>query len=177
MPQSRKNYDSAVTMYAGGDSIGVIADCHGISRQAMHKILARRGVQFRPHLRYGEENHFYRSGHPQDERVHSITTQAIQNGELLPEPCESCGHSGTSEDGRNEVHAHHDDYNKPLDVRWLCKDCHHEWHKTNEPVRRTVDLPNMERQDIASKGGKSSWEKNHQLNLENLEQARKARWG
>jgi ribosomal protein S27AE len=32
------------------------------------------------------------------------------------------------------VDAHHDDYTKPFDVRWLCRKCHTEWHKVNEPI-------------------------------------------
>jgi len=35
--------------------------------------------------------------------------------------CEVCG--------CKEVHAHHDDYSKPLDVRWLCSPHHIEWHQ------------------------------------------------
>lgn len=50
----------------------------------------------------------------------------IRKGEIIPQPCEVCGCPHTE--------AHHDDYNKPLDVRWLCRECHLAWHKENKPV-------------------------------------------
>jgi hypothetical protein len=46
-------------------------------------------------------------------RAHCRVKRAIDSGNLLRGPCEVCGVS----DG---VEAHHDDYDKPLDVRWLC---------------------------------------------------------
>jgi ribosomal protein S27AE len=42
---------------------------------------------------------------------------AVRNGKLTPQPCETCG---TTE----RVQKHHDDYSKPLNVRWLCARCH-----------------------------------------------------
>lgn len=49
------------------------------------------------------------------------TIRAIREGVLTRQPCETCSAEPTE--------AHHDDYEKPLDVRWLCKSCHRAWHK------------------------------------------------
>lgn len=43
---------------------------------------------------------------------------ALRDGKLFRQPCEACGATQTQ--------AHHDDYSKPLDVRWLCFRCHRE---------------------------------------------------
>ena len=67
--------------------------------------------------------------HQDEARVHSIVGNALSSGKLQKRPCEVCGNIMTD--------AHHDDYNKPLDVRWLCRKCHAEWHRHNEPIRAT----------------------------------------
>jgi hypothetical protein len=46
---------------------------------------------------------------------------AIKNGNLKKDPCEECG--------KLKAHAHHDDYSKPLNVRWLCALCRARYHK------------------------------------------------
>jgi hypothetical protein len=52
-----------------------------------------------------------------------ITSRAIRRGELVRQPCEVCGNPRS--------HAHHDDYSKPLEVRWLCAGHHKRWHCEN----------------------------------------------
>jgi ribosomal protein S27AE len=56
------------------------------------------------------------------ERTRIATRKAIKDGKLTkPLLCGECGTSG-------KIHAHHDDYTKPLEVRWLCKKCHDAAH-------------------------------------------------
>lgn len=54
--------------------------------------------------------------HPVKAKAWRTTTNAIRDGKLIRQPCELCG--------SRKAEAHHDDYSKPLDVRWLCFACH-----------------------------------------------------
>ncbi len=134
-----KKYDNAIRLYNQGLSIQQVADYYGITRQAMHDILKRRNVEFRPNLRYGKDNHFYRGGTTADDHAQNILEQAIENGTVKRQTvCQVCGDSGTFANGRTKIQAHHADYNKPLDVMWLCQKCHHEWHKSNKAIKKEV---------------------------------------
>jgi predicted DNA-binding protein YlxM (UPF0122 family) len=137
MAAKMKDYDLAVELYNKGLSIQDVADYHSVTRQGMHDILKRRGVKFRPQKRYGKDNHFYRGGITASDRAQNILEKAIEKGLIVRKThCEKCGDSGTFSDGRTKIQAHHSDYNKPLDVDWLCQPCHHEWHKNNKAVMR-----------------------------------------
>jgi len=155
MPRRRDpRYDIAPEMYQAGMSVEDCADYFGITRQAMHKILVRRGTEMRPQKKEGEENHFFRGGGDSIDvkrKAQHAAHKAIQKGILIPEPCEVCGAEGTMEDGRNRVHAHHDDYRKPLSVRWLCQPCHHEWHKHNT-AKGGNPVSNADRPDVICGG-------------------------
>jgi hypothetical protein len=50
----------------------------------------------------------------------TITNNAIKLGKLVRQPCEVCGVEPTE--------AHHEDYSKPLEVRWLCPKHHRDVH-------------------------------------------------
>ena len=66
----------------------------------------------------------YRSKCPNKYRAHTMVNNAIRDSKLFKEPCEICGEA-------EGVHAHHDDYAKPLNVRWLCPVHHSQWHAEN----------------------------------------------
>ena len=56
---------------------------------------------------------------PEIRRKHNVrgaAYRALQNGVLIKQPCEVCEEP--------EVQMHHEDYNKPLEVKWLCKKHH-----------------------------------------------------
>jgi transposase-like protein len=54
----------------------------------------------------------------------TIVGNKIRSGEIIrASSCEQCGASSQT------THGHHDDYAKPLDVRWLCPSCHRKWHQ------------------------------------------------
>ncbi len=129
-----------VALYRSGMSTGAIAKMFGVSRQSMWDVLRWR-LELRPQLRYGDQNHFYRGGPTADDVAQNLLEKAIERGEVERKTqCEVCGDSGTMSDGRSKIHAHHCDYNFPLDVQWLCQKCHHEWHKHNRAIMKTESL-------------------------------------
>ncbi len=65
----------------------------------------------------------YRESYPAKHKAHNIVNNALRDGHITKEPCEVCGSEFS--------HAHHDDYFKPLCVRWLCAAHHQQWHAEN----------------------------------------------
>lgn len=141
---------NAGEMYAEGASCAEVAQFYSVTRQSMWRLLKSRGYQMRPRERFIDDNHFYRGGSRDDDKAQKAVYSAIRGGRLVAQPCEQCSANGVMKDGRSEVQAHHDDYNKPLEVRWLCQACHHEWHKVNTAIpRREVS---MEAPDLVTGG-------------------------
>jgi ribosomal protein S27AE len=67
-----------------------------------------------------EKNKRQAKKHREKFRARDKTYKAIKSGALVRQPCQACGDP--------KVEAHHDDYSKPLDVRWLCHKHHREVH-------------------------------------------------
>lgn len=69
-------------------------------------------------------------------RARDIMTMAVLNGKLKRMPCEVCGST-------KRIHGHHEDYSKPLEVKWLCALHHQERHteiKKNLKLKKTEIL-------------------------------------
>lgn len=66
----------------------------------------------------------YIKTHTKKRRAHELVNKAIKHGDLIRQPCEIC-------QGVDHVIAHHDDYDHPLVIRWLCEEHHKEWHCAN----------------------------------------------
>lgn len=151
MPARRKDFSVAVEMYADGLSIQEVAYFHGMTRQAMWKILQRRDVELRSQVRMGSDNHFFRGGALRN--VKFSLSKYISKGIVVVQPCEVCGLEPMEVNDRQRIHGHHDDYNRLFAIRWLCKQHHDEWHLHNKPVPRSdnwVPTPHIE---IARMGG------------------------
>lgn len=68
-----------------------------------------------------------RANYPKAVRATDKVRYAVKTGKLKKlDCCEQCNAGG-------RIVAHHPEYNKPLDVEWLCSVCHSEWHTLNGP--------------------------------------------
>jgi hypothetical protein len=76
----------------------------------------------------------WRKRNPEKHRAHRRVQRAKRAGRIDACPCEVCGAPGE---------AHHDHYGKPLDVRWLCRRHHREWHRENEALLPEVASPSI----------------------------------
>ena len=67
----------------------------------------------------------YQERNPIKVKARLAVSKAVKEGTLdKPSLCEQC-------DSEASLDGHHDDYSKVLDVRWLCKPCHADWHSSN----------------------------------------------
>jgi hypothetical protein len=92
---------------------GLTASCKGCLREYDK----RRGYHGRPGA-----TKIWRKANKKKYAAHNAVNNAIRDGRMdRGEKCEVCGCF-------EKLHAHHDNYNNPLIVRWLCATHHKQWH-------------------------------------------------
>ena len=65
----------------------------------------------------------YKTRFPKKIKAQALVAKNVKLGHIKKEPCEICN--------KERAVAHHDDYDHPLKVRWLCQAHHKQWHAEN----------------------------------------------
>lgn len=97
---------------------------HNEKCKAYQKSEAGKAAHFKATQKYKETSPKKRSAHIQ-------VGNALRGGILRKGPCEVCGTS-------QQVVGHHDDYDRPLSVRWLCETHHKEWHREHGEAKNAI---------------------------------------
>lgn len=109
------------------------ARCKDCEREAQRRWAAANPAKARARARRSYRNNAdtikarsaaYKRANREKARAHSAVEYAVNVGNLeKPDECEECGTAA------EQLHGHHEDYSKPLAVRWLCPRCHKEAHR------------------------------------------------
>ena len=99
--------------------------------QAAHRE-KRKGVDSRHYAKYRNEiqrrHREWDAAHPLAVAARLAVYDAVHSGRLVkPKSCAGCGRSGC------RIYGHHDDYTRPLCVRWFCASCHRSHHYQEAP--------------------------------------------
>jgi hypothetical protein len=74
----------------------------------------------------------FRAANPHMTMAHTRVSNALRSGRLVKQPCRDCQ--------RTDVHGHHADYARPLDVVWLCPVHHRAEHAKGAGTRTALLL-------------------------------------
>lgn len=105
---------------------GLLGKCKSCvkSRVAKHRIENIDSIREYDRKRGGRQDPTYlkewREKYPKKYKAHNMINNHKRDGNIYEEPCFVCGSL--------KVVAHHDDYDKPLNVRWMCQAHHKQWH-------------------------------------------------
>lgn len=109
--------------------MGVCKECH--KQRMWSRRRTNPAVQAYDRLRYQSQQHRreitairskqWRIDNPEGYKAHTAVGNAIRDGRLKKSPCSVCG-------SEKYLHAHHEDYSRPLEVTWLCATHHHRHH-------------------------------------------------
>lgn len=75
---------------------------------------------------------------PKKHIARQLLLRAIRLGKIKRLPCQKCGKT-------IKIEAHHEDYTKPYDVKWLCRPHHHEHHPKYDIIKYGKTLTQTEK--------------------------------
>lgn len=74
------------------------------------------------HKKYNEQKRNWSKKNKHKRNAHLKVSRALYNGIIKrPDTCDECNQL-------KKIEAHHEDYKKPLEVMWLCIECHNKRH-------------------------------------------------
>lgn len=94
------------------------------TRRRNRGLTGEKNPAWRGGIAGGTRTHYverWKKRNPEKHAAKIAVRDAVRRGDLVRQPCERCGVT-------DDVHAHHDDYTKPLEVMWLCRDHHRARH-------------------------------------------------
>lgn len=117
--QSRQNRLRRLDYYQAYDRARSSSPDRVLAREEYARTARGRRAANRAKKAWTERN-------PVKRLANNALNNSVRDGVLSKKSiCEECGKTNC------RIEGHHDDYSKPLEVRWLCSACHREWHKVN----------------------------------------------
>jgi hypothetical protein len=104
----KSNNESVLSLFKSGIKKAEIARRVGLSRERISQIIGKTPEQ------------------TMKRACREQLAKAVKNGIVVKQPCSVCGETKSE--------AHHEDYNKPYDVIWLCRYHHSALHHPNLKV-------------------------------------------
>lgn len=111
----KKCYRNKVYKYRVENKERIIESLRISSRDSIRKIRRNNPKAFTKKISD------WRIKNPKKHRAHRMVEWAIRKGELKRKSCEICG--------KSNAQGHHPNYDRPLEVIWLCPIHHKEIHK------------------------------------------------
>jgi hypothetical protein len=75
-----------------------------------------------------KSNKSWKNKNPHKIEAERKISYAIRIGKIKKQNCTKC-------DSSKDLHAHHEDYTKPLEIIWLCRTCHFQRHKEMREIK------------------------------------------
>ena len=128
--------EKAKSLYESGLTCQEVADKLNVCKRTILRRFEEIGYKTRePNLKHGmlrrnlsgkQKAKNKRNLYPKQVKARELLNYHLKKGNLIkPNYCSNCG----VQKEVKEIESHHKDYNKPLEVIWLCNYCHREVHK------------------------------------------------